>query len=133
MRTATTYRPSGLRITLLALLATHALLTLVFLASDPLRFSSPAFDAAKQVAPLHVWAAVFGTLALTLAVTMRHRRALALHLVLGMFVYLFWGACYMWSATYSPAASYIGPIIWSFVAIVQIAAASTILGPRVTR
>jgi hypothetical protein len=122
-------RPTGLQITLAALLGTHIMLAAVFVVSAPLRFSSPAFTAGKQVAPLHAWAAVFAALAVGLAVCYQLRRALALQLVAGMFVYLFWGACYMWSATYSPAASFIGPIIWTFVAVVQIAAASTILGP----
>src|SRR5690242_8857003 len=92
------------RIMLPAYALIYAGVGLAFLLQDPARTSSPAFDVAKSLLPIHAWGWVFLAVAVaeTAALITHRRRAYVLALVPGAGLAGFWAVIVSSSAFASP-------------------------------
>lgn len=80
---------------------------LAFVLGDPARTTVPTFDAAKSIAPLHVWGIMFLVAAglSFAALSTRSLFWLAVSLWIGGGLYLWWAACFAVQAVINPLAS----------------------------
>jgi hypothetical protein len=82
------------------------------------RTASTSFNAAKAVAPMHVWGVVFlvGCVTMTIGLISRNQRALAVAYFIGGVMYAWWGSCFLLQALTDPHASFVA---WALYAIVS--------------
>lgn len=109
-------------------------LGLIYSLSGVQRFSSPAFDSARQLVhpqslgePMRAWGLVFVVLATAEFLALR-RSVFVLRLLLraGATIFLFYAFLFLKSALEDPRASYGGAWLYLYVAVIHLAIAQTI-------
>lgn len=92
-----------------------------YIFGDPVRTSSPSFDAAQAIAPMHVWGLVFltGAAVMTLALVLNNKDLLARALFVGGFIFTWWACLFGYTAATDPKASLTGPAIHGTLGLLQ--------------
>lgn len=95
-----------------------AIMALSYLLGDESRTSSPSFDPAKAIAPMHVWGVVFlvGVAVLAAALIAGNPRTVATGLFAGGAIYTWWSACFALAALVDPQASLTGWAVYATIA-----------------
>lgn len=101
---------------------------LAFLLQDATRTSGPAFDVAKNLAPIHAWGWVFALVGLaeTAALLSHRRRLYVLALIPGAGLAGFWAVVVAGSAFGSPLVSYTSGMWVAGMAVAQAASARSL-------
>lgn len=103
--------------------ATDSLLGATLLASPPNRVSSPGFDAAKAVMPMHVWGAILLTLGVWNVTFTYVRRHPGLGLSAAAGWYVFFVATLAVSALSDPRVAFTGCITYGAIVVLHLLAA----------
>lgn len=98
---------------------------LAYLLGEPARTSSKSFSAAKALADMQLWGAMFfiGAVVLTITLLAGHRSALGLALFAGGIMYSWWALCFVTAALSDPGASATAWAIHGFISAVHYLAA----------
>lgn len=99
--------------------ALAAVAGLAYLLGDASRTTATTFDAAKTVAPMHVWGIVFlaGCAAMTVGLLSRNQLVLSVAWFIGGVIYAWWGACFLLQALTDPHASLVAWALYGLVSM----------------
>lgn len=101
----------------------------------PVRTSTPSFAAARDLAPMPAWGAMFllGAAALTVAAFVRDDRVPRWSLAIGAVIYAWWGLLFLLTVVRDERASLNAPALYAFIAFIHVLAANPELLDRLRK
>lgn len=99
---------------------------LAYSLGDPSRTQSSSFDAAKDVAPMHVWGIFFlvGCFVMGMAIAVDNYRLLAIAMWVGGAMYVWWASCFGLQAMTDPDASLVAWALYAIIAMIHFVVAT---------